>query len=232
MLFPMFEIPMLCYLVMFHFHVYNNYLKGKVGKAFYTVCRFTLPVEIILMAWFRMIFVIGAFDDVNGHTSFFQLFQVLLAIVCAKNMHYYNKALNAVDKDGQRSMGPLDQVSRHFTGRQLKDSIQEPLQWIYLLTVVATTAFKIAIVRFQFAGKPFLITQGPNKSERDMAIAGACDRTWMVLNAIMPMVFAYVQSQYVDTLEFTLDSAKQVKGGAAPSPEDADGLQSPEELEV
>jgi len=65
-----------------------------------------------------------------------------------------------------------------------------------------------------------------------MAIAGACDRTWMVLNAIMPMVFAYVQSQYVDTLEFTLDSAKQVKGGAAPSPEDADGLQSPEELEV
>lgn len=33
-----------------------------------------------------MIFVIGAFDDVNGHTSFFQLFQVLLAIVCAKNM--------------------------------------------------------------------------------------------------------------------------------------------------
>lgn len=42
----------------------------------------------------------------------------------------------------------------------------------------------------------------------------------------------YVQSQYVDTLEFTLDSAKQVKGGAAPSPEDADGLQSPEELEV
>ena len=52
MLFPMFEIPMLCYLMMFHFHVYNNYLKGKVGKAFYTVCRFTLPVEIILMAWF------------------------------------------------------------------------------------------------------------------------------------------------------------------------------------
>ena len=152
--------------------------------------------------------------------------------------HYYNKALNAVDKDGQRSMGPLDQVSKHFTGRQLKDSIQEPLQWspelrrkskgvasarpvqttrsdgprgnragatgsddprgnragatgsddprggaradaatttprarvdfklrrIYLLTVVATTAFKIAIVRFQFAGKPFLITQGPTPS--------------------------------------------------------------------
>lgn len=38
------------------------------------------------------------------------------------------------------------------------------LRRIYLLTVVATTAFKIAIVRFQFAGKPFLITQGPTPS--------------------------------------------------------------------
>ena len=57
MIYPIFELPMLMYIVLGHLHVYANYVAGRVSGSFWTVCKLTLPLEIVLMAWFRMIFV-------------------------------------------------------------------------------------------------------------------------------------------------------------------------------
>jgi len=192
MVYPIFELPLLAYLVLGHAHVYVN--QHKVTPAFWRFCKLTLPLEIVLMVWFRMIFVIDAFDNVNGHTSFFQLFQILLALVAVKNMMYYNM----IHKE------PLAEVLEFFGAPSLiPQRFHGPIQIAYVTLVCLTTAWKIIIVRTQFAGHPILITTegGP---ERDMIIAAFTDRLWMLLNAIFPMLFAYCQSRKISSLSVDL----------------------------
>ena len=99
---------------------------------------------------------------------------------------------------------PLAEVLDFFGKPNLiPKTAHKAIQISYVTLVCLTTFWKILIVRTQFAGHPILITTegGP---ARDMVIAAFTDRLWMVLNAILPMLFAYVQSRKIAKVQLDL----------------------------
>lgn len=97
MFYPFVEIPLLIYIVLNYLRLRETFYEPPrlierwefvLGSVFFPIC-------FVLALYFRMVFVVEAFDDVIGHTLGFQGLQLSLALVSIQNF-IYNKATNNV----------------------------------------------------------------------------------------------------------------------------------------
>lgn len=87
MVYPAFEYSLLIYLSLDILTSAVQYKKGLVSKTFWTISKILFPIQFLLCAWFRMIFVIVAYENVQGHTAGFLGLQVALMIVAILNVY-------------------------------------------------------------------------------------------------------------------------------------------------
>ena len=163
MYYPLVEIPLLVYVVLNFIRIWEEYRSnsGRIGGAkFILFCTF-LPIEFCFLMWFRMIFVIKAFDDVKGHTLGFHALMIALCLVALQNFLYHD----AIDE----LAGP------------------RWLSILYLLALCLVTGFKLILAWAIFGGTPIWSVQTVS-GQRAMQ---GLDILWMILGSVAPAILAW-----------------------------------------
>jgi hypothetical protein len=182
MIYPFVEYPLITYIVLSFVQIHRDYIAGDLPGWFYKYCQITLPVQIVLMAWFRMIFVVQAFENVVGHTLGFLGLQVALVLVAMQNAMYWT-----AHKDNLyiKRLGPKGTLIA---------------AWTYVGAIALNTAIKLTLAISLFAGAPVLDLSTPLGA----TVAGTADRAWLLLCAIMPVISAYIQRRLEPGLTITI----------------------------
>ena len=167
MVYPFVELPLLAYIIMNFLRIRETYLEQQqlLKRREYILCWIFFPISFILTIYFRMIFVIEAFNNLIGHTLPFQGLMVALVLVSIQN-YLYNKATNNV---------PFPK----------KKWISET----YLSLLIIITSLKLIIVWTIFLGFPIL----DPKSDFGSLFSQSMDICWLVLAAIIPLLLAIYQ---------------------------------------
>lgn len=143
------------------------------------------------MSWFRMVFVVKAYEDIRGHTYGFLGLQVVLCIVALKNLVYFHKL----------HMSPVALMQKHLgMPNLLGEKGQDFVGGLYVFILVGVTLFKMIFCLTTFAGSPIL----DSKTAGGKKIAQLADVIWMLLAAVVPFVIALVQRKHTDTLHIAL----------------------------
>eukprot|EP00574_Skeletonema_japonicum_P013789 CAMPEP_0201713642 /NCGR_PEP_ID=MMETSP0593-20130828/407_1 /ASSEMBLY_ACC=CAM_ASM_000672 /TAXON_ID=267983 /ORGANISM="Skeletonema japonicum, Strain CCMP2506" /LENGTH=290 /DNA_ID=CAMNT_0048202817 /DNA_START=86 /DNA_END=958 /DNA_ORIENTATION=+ len=99
MVYPLFEYSLILYLLLSHYQVKNDMLNGIFPAEKEKMMTVLFWIKIVLVAWFRMIFVckvddpeitIGRFtiDGVTAHTAGFLGLQAGLVLIALENVYY------------------------------------------------------------------------------------------------------------------------------------------------
>jgi hypothetical protein len=136
MIYPFVEYPLIAYAVLDYIQIYRDYLDKELPSWFFKLATGALPIKILLLSWFRMIFVFDSFQNTAFHTLPFQGLQVSLVLVAVQNSLYWTT---------HKSPLYVKQLGQAWTHR---------LIWAYVACLLAVTAFKITVVTSIFANKP------------------------------------------------------------------------------
>lgn len=168
----MFEYSLLIYIFLNFYQIRNDFDNDKVGSRMILSTKILFWVKIVLVAWFRMIFIVTVTQDsipffgtkmspVVGHTLGFLGMQVALILVAFENVVY-------LFYTNQRIFGMPPGVSK-------KAAI------LYLSSLIVVTVLKVSWAISLFAnGTPWIGAPWPH----------IFDRFWMVLAAVLPIFFA------------------------------------------
>ena len=172
LIYPAFEYSLLLYIILNYLQIRNDYDNEKVGSYVFKSARVLLWFKIVLVAWFRMIFVCTVTQDpipffgteisaVLGHTLGFIGMQFALILIAFENVAY-----------------------AFYTHQRV---FCLPPRWTkvgavtYLTTLILITCFKLSwAISFFATGTPWFTGQLPH----------IVDRLWMVLAAVLPFFFA------------------------------------------
>mmetsp|Transcript_21205 Transcript_21205/g.42316 ORF Transcript_21205/g.42316 Transcript_21205/m.42316 type:complete len:315 (+) Transcript_21205:34-978(+) len=194
MFYPAVEFCLLGYLLASHLHVWSSWSQRLVSHRFLVIDRFLVVIEIVLMSWFRMCFVIQAtVDTMPGHTMGFLGLQVVLVIVAIKNLVYFHKLHKspvAVMQDSIGCHGLLSEKGQDIVGG------------FYVFLLVGATLFKISFSVSTFKGDA--IVDAKEKGSQGQKIAQLADVIWMLLAAVIPFIIAVFQRKHTDTLHIAL----------------------------
>jgi len=173
MVYPLFEYSILVYIVADYFQRKNDYDNGLIGEGMYKTTSILLWVKIVLVAMFRMIFVCAIDQNpipffgtempaVVAHTLGFFAMQFALILIAFENVAYIFYTKKTL-------MGLSIDMTKH-------------LAVAYLVLLALVTVIKISWASSLFIyGTPWLHAPWPV----------ICDRTWMFLAAIMPVILSY-----------------------------------------
>lgn len=175
MYFPLFEYSFVIYLVLDYAAMKLAYLQGEIPVWFWKLVNYVTPLCIVFVVMFRMIFVFKAYEDVQGHTAGFLGMQIALLLVAVMNVLYV--ALNPT----------LDYSAYGISNKTLAI-----IAYVYLLLDGFITLVKIygtvIIVFFGTTPDYFFYEVGSTTLGR------VIDLGYMLFNAFIPLVIAYVRS--------------------------------------
>lgn len=185
MIYPIFEYSLLIYIILDFINTMVSYKKGYVGRGYWIMSCIFLPIQIVLCAWFRMIFIILAYVNVAGHTAGFLGLQICLIMVAMSN------AIFVVET----------KVSYPFLGG-IKGT--KNVAYAYL-----TGDLIIGIIKVYLSGFVVLTGGYPEFAKAASGIPGRnvgqmIDLVWMIFNAILPVVISYIRSKSEAPLTFTV----------------------------
>lgn len=180
MIYPLVEYPLIGYILLNFAQSHSLYHEGTAPRWYYLLSATFLPLQIILAAWFRMIFVVVAFEDVVGHTLGFQGLQLCLVLVSVQNALYWVVAEHT-----------LPCASRATT---------LIIMWGYVAVLAIITFVKLTIVLSLFAGSPVIDPTTPFGA----SVSSLFDRFWLLFAAVIPFFVALLQSRVEKGLEITL----------------------------
>lgn len=89
MLLPFWEIPFLLYVVFNFLRIQDAYREKKAPKYIFLVAAILLPIEILLIVWFRIVFVWSPEVNFLNHYMPYVGFQILLFLVAFENSLYF-----------------------------------------------------------------------------------------------------------------------------------------------
>ncbi len=174
LVYPIFEYTLLVYIFLNYYQVKNEFDNGQgLGTAMMLASTVLFWVKIVLVAWFRMIFVVTVTQEpipifgveippTVGHTMGFLGMQLALILVAFENVL---QVLYTTDR-------------RIF---KMSPKVTNIGAVVYLTLLVLVTVFKISWCLSLFAtGKGWIPDPWPH----------VFDRFWMVLAAILPILFA------------------------------------------
>ena len=186
MIYPAVEFPLLCYVGLNWLRTRRSYLVEHVSATHYYISTVLSVIQFVLFSWFRMIFVVRAFENVGGHTAPFTGFQLALTLNAIQNLLFYGYSENHTKVfDGfQRFVGKLY------------------LGCVIIITVMKQTISWLAICKASsLAG--FCHSYALDISqESNRTFAQTLDRLWLVFLAVIPLFLAmYTRSKSV-SLDF------------------------------
>lgn len=189
MVYPLFEYSLLIYLLMDFTTIAVSYKKGWVSKRFWTLTKIFFPIQVVLCMWFRMIFVVLAYVNVQGHTAGFLGLQLALAMVALLNVCYILET----------------KVEYRFLGGE-----RGTRMWarIYLYGDLIISAFKIYLSAFVVVTDSYPQWAKTPTGIPKMNIGRVIDIIWMILNAILPLFISFARARSEKALTITIDLPK------------------------
>lgn len=186
MVYPLFEYSLLLYICLDFTNSAISYKKGYVSARYWTIAKFFFPIQVVLCAWFRMIFVILVYVNVQGHTAGFLGLQTALAMVAITNVFYIVET--------KTTYGFLGGVK----GTRIA-------ALVYLYGDMVISAIKIFLtVHLVIAGSyPLWATSSSGISGQ--SIGQVIDIIWMLFNAILPVFISYVRAKTEKALVIEID---------------------------
>jgi len=184
MIYPIFEYALLLYCFFDFIQVYVYYKKGWVSKYYYRTFQVLITFMIIFTSWFRMIFVVIAYQDLSGHTAGFFGFQLTMIMTAVLNILFIIDTKAEFKLLGGRK-GTLI-ASYTYLAMQLAIS---PLKLILTANIV-------------FAGE----AAGWSLNKVGSMYAGEfIDNIWFICNAVLPLFIAIIRAFSEPPLKISVD---------------------------
>jgi hypothetical protein len=188
MYFPLFEYSLAIYVFLDFINTMLTYKRGELPEWYWTLVKCVTPFNILLIAWFRMIFVFVAYNQPHFHSGAFLGMQIALFSVAVTNTWY-------VILTGQSY--PTIGLSKGKTAI---------LAHTYLICNVAVSAVKMystAYIVKNIHGPSYYLLPTPIPG---MCLGQVIDLFWMIFNAIIPIFVSYTRRNNEDplTIKFSI----------------------------
>jgi hypothetical protein len=192
MYFPFFEYTLVIYLVLDYIVMKISRSRGEIPQWYMNVVTVVTPLCIFLAIQFRMIFVAIAYESVQHHTQGFLGLQIAVLLVAVMNVSY----IILTKQDCPSFSISYQQFSK--------------IALVYLVINGFISAIKIygtAFVAFGDGSPPayfhtLIFTGWP--------LGKIIDKFWMIMNAILPPIIAYVRSVDEEEVIVTVSQPKHV----------------------
>jgi hypothetical protein len=198
MVYPLFEYSLLFYINLDLLVSAVSYKKGYLSERYWTVAKTVFPCMIVLCAWFRMIVVVEAYVNVQGHTAGFLGLQLSLVTIAIMNTAYILETGTSFD----------------FLGGLKGTRIAA---YLYITVDVIICAIKVYLSSFIVFGwglaNDNIYPQWALESAfgGDMKIGQVVDVIWMICNALCPVIISYKRSKSEKPIIFTIDIDKPMR---------------------
>lgn len=194
LVYPLFEYSILAYVILDFLQMKNDHDNGLLKDGMYKTSKVLLWVKIVLIAWFRMIFVCSVFNDpipffgtempaVVAHTLGFFGMQFALILIAFENVAY-----------------------AYYTDKEIfgmSASLSKILAAVYLVILALVTVLKISWASSIFIyGTPWIDAPWPH----------IFDRTWMLLVAFLPLPLSWHYSKTERPMVITVTNAPKEGG--------------------
>jgi hypothetical protein len=193
MVYPLFEYAFFYYVVLDYIHLRLS-VKGNARLEWLlTMGTVALPFKLLLIGWFRMIFVYSITQPkvpfgvrgVVGHTLAFFGLQFALIMVAFENIAFI-----------------------WFTGimyPNLGSYWTKRLAGLYFFLFVVNSTFQMVFAFGIFMGNDFLNVSGENPNQQNQLLILFVDRMWLLLVGILPIWFAQVGRKTQAYVKITLE---------------------------
>lgn len=203
MIYPIFEYCLLLYLFFELVQSYIYFKKGWVSETYYRVFNFFFIFMFLGCAWFRMIFVLIAYESVSGHTAGFLGLQITLFLVAMLNTYFI------IDSKAEYT----------FLGGR-KGTLA--FAYIYIVCNLIVSGFKLTLTCYiVFFTEP----AGWSLNTIGGALVGEfVDKIWFVFNAILPLCIATLRcfSEPLLIIKVDVEASKYTDTAENPVEEDED----------
>jgi len=184
MIYPIFEYALLLYLFFDFIQTYIYFKKGWVSKYYFRAVQCLIGFMILGCAWFRMIFVMIAYENIQGHTAGFFCLQITLVMAAMVNAFF------VIDSKIEY---------KFLWGR--KGTLIVAYVYLLLNLVISITKL-IATGHVVFNGTPASWTF----NEVGGSVVGKhVDMVWFVCNAILPLIVSIIRAFCEPSLQITVD---------------------------
>lgn len=172
MVYPIFEYSLIAYIIVEYLQIKNDYDNNRVPEFIKTTSYRLLWIKVVLVAWFRMIFVCSVMatpipifgmelQPVVAHTMGFFGMQFALILIAFENVVY-------IFLKGNTMFGMSVETTKKMARA-------------YLIALLLVTCLKISWATSIFVtGTPWITGAWPH----------LFDRLWMLLAAFMPLLFS------------------------------------------
>jgi hypothetical protein len=193
MIYPLFEYAFFYYVILDYIHLRLSVKRNPRLEWLLTMGTVALPIKLLLIGWFRMIFVYNiqqpkvpfGVRGVVGHTLAFFGLQIALIMVAFENISFI-----------------------WFTGIMypyLGASWTKGLSALYFCLFVLNSSFQMVFAFAIFMGNDFLNVSGNNPNRQNQMLIFVLDRMWLLLVAVMPLWFAQVGRKTQAYVKITLE---------------------------
>jgi len=190
MFFPFFEYVFAVYLTLDLCNTNLSFQRGELPKWFWTWSKFAYVISLMLTIWFRMIFVIVAYEDPKGHTAGFLGLQVGLVMIALQNFLY-------IVLTGQSY--PSINLSAEKAALIGKTYI------VLLLLISSVKIWASAYIVMHGVGPAFYLR---TDFILDKVNGWWVDKVWMLLNAVIPFFIALFRSRDETPVQIELTCLK------------------------
>lgn len=192
MYFPLFEYSFAIYLVLNYVVMTLSAKKGEIPQWFMHVVSVVTPLCIVLVAFFRMIFVCIAYENLQQHTAGFLGMQIALLLVAVMNVCY----IIVTKQEYPSSFGISPQLATKIAFVYLVINGLVSLVKIYGTVVIV---FGKRTPHY-FFWTTFL----------GLDLGQVIDLIWMLMNAILPLIIAYVRSVDEENVTVTVGAPHHI----------------------
>lgn len=202
MVYPAFEYALLFYIVLDYLNVALGYQRGYVGKKFWILTNVLFPLECVLCAWFRMIFVVVAYENLAGHTAGFMGLQIVLILLSIQNTGYVLTTGTSF-----KLVGGLRNTQIIAVCYIVGNLIASAIKLVFTATIVFTGAGH----------------EMSSRTIQGIVVGKVVDAVWMLFNVICPFILSFVRARSEKPLIFTIDMQAPKFLADADTNEDGDG---------
>jgi hypothetical protein len=184
MIYPVFEYSLLLYLLLDFVQVWLYHKKGWCSSFYYRTFQVVILFMLIGCSWFRMIFVVIAYQNLSGHTAGFFCLQLTLILTAIMNTWFIIDTKTSFSWLGGRK-GTTAVAFTYLCCNLIISPVK-----LYLTSEVvfkgAPAAWSLGQVGSSYAGE-------------------VVDKVWFVFNAIIPIIVAVIRMLSENPLTFTID---------------------------
>lgn len=196
MLYAYVEYALITYIILDFILAAISYKKGYVSKRFWKVNKIMFPINLVLCASFRMVFVVTSYASPRGHSAGFVLLQLALINVALLNMFCILET----------------NVCYPFLG-SIKNKRSAAIVFVTIevvLSVLSTYLHMYIIfgwgldddVHSEYMFPPWAKEMFLDTT---VSVGSVIDNSWMVITAGFPLFIAYIQMKTEPALIITID---------------------------